>query len=64
MKVDFLLLLAHYKTKKIKSVRRAARLFDISEPTLRNRLNGVITQKKACIDRRKMTSTEEASLRS
>lgn len=52
------------KNQKVKGVRRAARLFDVSEATLWSRLNGVITQKKAGIERQKMTNTGEASLRS
>jgi hypothetical protein len=52
------------KNQKTKTVRQAARLFDVSQATLRNRLKGIITMKEAGIDRRKMTPTEEASLRS
>jgi hypothetical protein len=48
--------------KKIAHVRRAARLFNVSEATLWNRLKGMITQKEVGVDRCKLMSTEEASL--
>uniref|UniRef100_A0A093XEM9 HTH CENPB-type domain-containing protein n=1 Tax=Talaromyces marneffei PM1 TaxID=1077442 RepID=A0A093XEM9_TALMA len=49
--------------KKTKTIRQTARLFDVSEATLRNRLKGGITSKEAGIDRRKLTPTEEIALR-
>ncbi|EEA24638.1 pogo transposable element, putative [Talaromyces marneffei ATCC 18224] len=51
------------KNKKTKTIRQTARLFDVSEATLRNRLKGGITSKEAGIDRRKLTPTEEIALR-
>jgi len=52
------------KNKKTKGIHQTARLFNISESTLRNRLKGGITYKEAGIDRQKLTSTKEAALQS
>lgn len=43
-------------------VRQIARLYDVSESTIRGRLRGSIERKKSAQNRRKLTPTEEASL--
>jgi hypothetical protein len=52
------------KNAKIEEVRRAARLFDVSEATLRRRLKGNIPSAQAGALRQKLTPIEEESLQS
>ncbi|EED19608.1 hypothetical protein TSTA_028900, partial [Talaromyces stipitatus ATCC 10500] len=53
------------QTRPLKKIfRRAARLFDVSEATLRRRLKGATPHHLAGIERHKMARTGEESLRS
>lgn len=52
-----------FKNQKLEKLRHAARLYDVSEATLRRRLKGTKSPREAGIPRRKLTPTEEIVLR-
>ncbi|KAI7968275.1 hypothetical protein EIK77_010445 [Talaromyces pinophilus] len=51
------------KNEKLDKIRHVARLYDVSEATLRRRLKGTKSPREAGIPRRKLTPTEEIVLR-
>ena len=51
-----------FKNQKLKKLRHAARLYDVSEATLRRRLKGTKSHREAGIPRRKLTPMEEIVL--
>ena len=50
------------QTRQIKSLRQAARLYNIPETTLRMRVRGALPQASANAQKRKLSPTEEQSL--
>ena len=51
------------KNQKLEKLRHAARLYDVSEATLRRRVKTTKSPREAGIPRRKLTPTEEIVLR-